>query len=91
MFIWAMLLCSPHSDLDDGRQRYLDLLDDGTRNEDEHEAAQLKRWEKKLLQTETKEQRDYKEEFFELLNEVSFYKTMLPRGLENWFWLHYPG
>lgn len=62
----------PHSDLDDGRQRYLDLLDDGTRNEDEHEAAQLKRWEKKLLQTETKEQRDYKEEFFELLNEVLF-------------------
>ncbi|XP_059086164.1 uncharacterized protein LOC131882896 [Tigriopus californicus] len=60
------------SDLDDGRQRYLDFLDDGTRNEDEHEAAQLKRWEKKLLQSETKEQRDYKEEFFELLNEVLF-------------------
>ena len=44
--------------------------DKATKNEDELEEEELKRMEKKMAQNESKEERDYKEEFFELLDEV---------------------
>ena len=44
----------------------------GSTDEDEHEKAQLKKLERKMQkQGEDQEQKDYKEEFFELLDEVS--------------------
>ena len=45
------------------------------RDEDELEEAQLRRLERRLAPTESQEQKDYREEFFELLDEVNEFKT----------------
>ena len=42
-------------------------------NEDEREEAELKIRERDMEQSETQEEKDYKAEFFELLDEVNVY------------------
>lgn len=48
------------------------VTEEESHNEDEREIAELKRLEKDMEPHETQEQKDYKSEFFELLDEVLF-------------------
>ena len=49
-----------------------EVSEEETQDEDERERAEMKRLEKDMEQPETQEQKDYKAEFFELLDEVLF-------------------
>ena len=62
------------------------VSEEETQDEDERERAEMKRLEKDMEQAETQEQKDYKAEFFELLDEVK--KSMNTKGnfahIESW-------
>ena len=55
---------------DDEEEDENDVNEAESHNEDEREEAEMKRLERRLEQTESQEQKDYKAEFFELLDEV---------------------
>jgi hypothetical protein len=64
--VFSSLACSEEDENDGGAV----AARKAAHNEDELEKIQLERLQRRLEQAESKEQMDYREEFFELLDEV---------------------